>query len=106
MTDSGKKYGLMRTEIAAMQSIFRSFPKLREVVLYGSRAKGNHRPGSDIDLTLKGDRIDYPDLVKIENALDELSLPYTIDLSIYREIKNPDLIDHIYRTGIVFYPEK
>ena len=71
--------------------------------MYGSRAKGNYKPGSDIDLTLKGKELNLKLLNKISLELDDLLLPYTFDLSIYHHIKQPDLIDHIVRVGKVFY---
>ena len=97
------KYGLTDHDIAAIQSVLKRHPKVIKAILYGSRAKGNYRRGSDIDLTLQGELLEYTDLVAIDNALDELLLPYTIDLSIYHQIENPDLINHIERIGKEFY---
>jgi predicted nucleotidyltransferase len=76
--------------------------KVEEAILYGSRAMGNFRPGSDIDLTVKGQGLDLEMLNKISLALDELLLPYTFDISLFHQIKNQDLIDHIKRVGVVF----
>ena len=97
------KYGLSDKHIVAIQSIFKAYPKVSKAILYGSRAKGNYRPASDIDLTLQGEALDYSDLVAIDTALDDLLLPYTMDLSIYQQIENPDLIEHIARVGLPFY---
>jgi predicted nucleotidyltransferase len=80
-----------------------SFEEVEEAVLYGSRAKGNHKSGSDIDLTLKGVKLNLKVLNRISLELDDLYLPYTIDVCIYHQIDNPDLIDHIQRVGKVFY---
>lgn len=74
-----------------------------EVTLYGSRAMGNFKSGSDIDLTFKGEHIDHSTLYKIERALDDLLLPYIFDLSLWSHIDNPELLEHIDRVGIVFY---
>lgn len=98
-----RKYGLSDNHIAAIQRILQAYPKVSKAVLYGSRAKGNYRPASDIDLTLQGEALDYSDLVVIDTALDDLLLPYTMDLSIYQQIENPDLIEHIKRVGLPFY---
>jgi predicted nucleotidyltransferase len=97
------KYGLNKEIIRKITGVFAGHGKIDEVVLYGSRAKGNYSPGSDIDLTLKGDRIGLEQLNKIITELDDLLLPYTFDLSIYSQIENVDLISHITRVGIVFY---
>lgn len=97
------KYGLNEQDIKAIQTVFGQYPAINEVILYGSRAKGNYRKGSDIDLTLLGSGLDLTTLLKIENQLDDLLLPYKIDLSIFHKIENPDLIDHINRVGITFW---
>ena len=95
--------GLSDGAIAAIRTVFKKHPNVTTAILYGSRAKGNYRPTSDIDLTLQGEQLDYAELVAIDNELDDLLLPYTIDLSIYNAIDNPDLIEHIKRVGQVFY---
>ncbi len=95
--------GLSAQTVEAIQQLFMRFPAIEEALLYGSRAKGNYRPGSDIDLTLKGEHLTYQDLLDIELALDDLLLPYKIDLSLHRHLDNPALIEHIDRVGKQFY---
>ncbi len=100
------KYGLTEETISKISGVFAGYENIDEVVLYGSRAKGNYSSGSDIDLTLKGDGLNLDLLNKISTELDDLLLPYTFDLSIYRQIENPGLICHIERLGRVFYRQK
>ena len=100
------KYGLKNDTIKTIQDIFTRYPRIEKVILYGSRAKGTHRNGSDIDLTLIGKDLDLTTLFEIETVLDDLLLPYKIDLSIYHKIENADLLDHIERVGLVFYERK
>jgi predicted nucleotidyltransferase len=95
--------GLSQSDVQSIQEALRRFPKVSEAILYGSRAKGNYRPGSDIDLALKGNELSHHDLLDIELALDELLLPYKIDLSLRHQIDNPQLIEHIDRAGKQFY---
>lgn len=97
------KYGLSEDIIKKIQLTFSAFPELDEAILYGSRAKGNYKPGSDIDITFKGENINLSTLNRISLQLDDLFLPYTFDLSIYKQIDNPDLIDLIKRVGITLY---
>lgn len=97
------KYGLRDSHIEQILLVLRNYPSIDRAILYGSRAKGNYREASDIDLTLVGDTLDLDLLHSIEIALDELLLPYTIDLSIFHKIENTDLIEHIKRVGIVIY---
>ena len=96
------QFGLKNSTIAKIIAVFAKYSQIYKVLLYGSRAKGNYRKGSDIDLTIIGD-LKYADLAKIENEIDDLFLPYTFDISIFRDIDNQDLIEHINRVGIIFY---
>ena len=98
-----KRFGLKETIIEQINSIFLQHFNIEKILLYGSRAKGNYRQGSDIDLTLIGENISYSQLSRIETEIDDLLLPYCFDLSIFDDIDNPDLIDHINRVGLIFY---
>jgi predicted nucleotidyltransferase len=95
--------GLNDNTIQKIRNVFTLFPEVEETILYGSRANGKFKPGSDIDLTLKGFGLNLSVINKISMELDDLLLPYTIDLSIYQQIGNADLIDHIKRVGVLFY---
>lgn len=97
------KYGLKQSKVQDIQKVFSTFSEVEEVVLYGSRAKGNFKNGSDIDLTIKGENLNLKIINKISFCLDDLYLPYTFDLSIFNHISSPELIDHIQRVGKVFY---
>lgn len=95
--------GLSEEDVQSICKALGLCPKVSEAILYGSRAKGSYRPGSDIDLTLIGDELTHHDLLNIELALDDLLLPYKIDLSLHHQIDNPQLLDHIARIGKSFY---
>jgi len=97
------KLGLKDDVVNNINAVFAEFPEVEEAVLYGSRAKGNYKPGSDIDLTLKGEGLDLRKLNAIELKLEDLLLPYTFDLSAFHQIDNPKLVEHINRVGIAFY---
>lgn len=97
------RYGLNELTIQKITDVFTKFPSIEKVVLYGSRAKGNYKNGSDIDLCLFGQNIDLALLTKIDLALDDLLTPYSFDLSIYSHLSNQALISHIDRIGIVFF---
>lgn len=96
-------FGLKKKHIDAICAVFSGYPAIEKVIIYGSRALGNFRNGSDIDLTLIENELSFKELLKIENELDELLLPYKIDLSQKRKIDHPELIDHIDRVGKLFY---
>ncbi len=95
--------GLTQKEINGIRAVFSKYKPIEEVLIYGSRAMGNFKPASDIDLTLKGENIDLSLLAEIEFDLDDLMLPYKFDISIYNSITNPDFLDHINRMGKEFY---
>ena len=101
---SALRFGLKEATIEKLCGVFAKYPQVTKAVLYGSRAKGNYKNGSDIDLTLHGGAdLTLNVLYKILDEIDDLLLPYTIDLSIYRTLSDPDFIDHIQRVGVTFY---
>ena len=103
MSSNTRLYGLSTQDIASIQAVLRNHSKITHAILYGSRAMGNFRANSDIDLTLKGNSLTLTDLTQVCVDLDELLLPYTIDLSLYNGIDNAELIAHIERVGQDFY---
>lgn len=96
-------YGLSEETIAKICDVFSRHAGVEKAVLYGSRAKGNFRPGSDIDLTLYGAHLTTPELGSIAEELDDLLLPYKIDLSLFTRLDHAELQNHIERVGVLFY---
>jgi predicted nucleotidyltransferase len=74
--------------------------KIQKIILFGSRAKGIEKNGSDIDLAIVGDNITFQNICSMATKLDLLDLPYKIDLIDFNTIENQDLKDHIRRVGI------
>ncbi|MFO7877696.1 MAG: nucleotidyltransferase domain-containing protein [Desulfovermiculus sp.] len=89
-----------------LQSVFAKHHEVEEVIIYGSRAMGTHKPGSDIDLAVKGAHVSFPLLQTLSQEIDDLFLPHTVDLSMYDQITHHNLLDHIARVGQVFYQRK
>ena len=99
------RYGLSGETLRELHEIFLKYRNIQEVVIYGSRAKGNYRPGSDIDLALKTDGdFGFTELLKIGNDFEDSDLPYFVDVLIYDAISNSELKAHIDRVGKVLYP--
>lgn len=96
-------YGLKDTTMEQILIVFKRYRQIEQAILYGSRAKGSFKDGSDIDLALKGGQLDLQVINRISNDLDDLFLPYIFDLSIFNQIQNEDLLKHIERVGLVFY---
>lgn len=95
------RFGLSEKTIERICSVLASYSAVQKAYIYGSRAKGNFREGSDIDIAMSGE-IDTKLLGDIAYDLDELMLPYTIDLSVYEKLRNDKLREHIDRVGKVF----
>jgi len=101
------RFGLKEATIQKICDVLARYPQVEKAVLYGSRAKGNYKNGSDIDLTLQGgEDLTLTIMYGIMEEFDNLLIPHTIDLSIYRDIKDEDVIDHIKRVGVLFYEKK
>ncbi|GHV82974.1 hypothetical protein AGMMS50212_03140 [Spirochaetia bacterium] len=100
------QYGLKETDVNKIVSVFSFYPEVETAILYGSRAKGNFQTYSDIDVALIGDKIDLSIKGKIEDDLDDLLLPYKMDIKAIKYISNTDLVDHINRVGKVIYKNK
>jgi predicted nucleotidyltransferase len=102
-TSTPLRFGLPESAISAIQQVLAAYPGVEEAILYGSRALGRHRPASDIDLTLSGPALTSHDLARIEADLDDLLLPWVIDLSCRADLRHPTLLEHIERVGQVLY---
>ncbi len=96
-------FGLKTKDVDAINKIFGQYKTIVDVLIYGFRAMNTFRNGSDIDLTIEENGLTFNDLTKIEIELDDLLLPYKIDLSLKKNITNASLISHIDRVGKTFY---
>jgi predicted nucleotidyltransferase len=96
------RFGLTDSERELICGVLRRHPEVVEAKMFGSRAKGNSQPASDIDLALWGN-IPTSLLATIAGELDELPLPYTFDVQAYEAIRHRPLREHIDRVGQVFY---
>ncbi len=92
-------FGLSPHTLSRLRGVLNKHTGIQRAIVYGSRAKGNFRPGSDIDLTLDAPDLQFSELLRINSELDDLMLPYTIDLSLLKQIDNPSLHSHIERVG-------
>lgn len=97
------KFGLKDVEISALCNVLASVPEVEEAIIYGSRARGKNRISSDIDITLKGSNLTYLQLALLDAKIDDLYLPYFVDLSLFSMLRNTDLIESIEREGKVLY---
>ncbi len=96
--------GLKEDVMEKICAVLARHPQVEKAALYGSRAKGDYKNGSDIDLTLfGGEDLTLQVQYRIMDEIDDLLLPYTIDLSIFDQIDDPDVVEHIRRVGKTLY---
>ncbi|ATE58860.1 nucleotidyltransferase family protein [Thauera sinica] len=98
----GLRHGLPAHAIAEIRQVLARHPGVVRIVLYGLRALGNYRTGSDIDLCLDAPALSLAELLAIGTEIDELLLPWKVDLTLLQKIDNPALLEHIRRVGVSF----
>jgi len=96
-------HGLSNATLEKVRTVLERFPEVERAVLFGSRAKGTHKPGSDIDLALQGAALDWRIVGRIYEALDDLLLPYTFSLIVHDQATDPEVAAHIARVGIPIF---
>ena len=96
-------YGLTDIELQKLTAVFASNKHIEKAILYGSRAKGNFKPFSDVDIALVGDALTRNDLNHTLMEIDDLLLHYMFDISICHTLRNEALIKHIKSVGIEIY---
>jgi predicted nucleotidyltransferase len=100
------RFGLSEATIDLVIGVLQSYPEVEKAILYGSRATGTFKNGSDIDLTLQGQKLTGDTVAKIANDLDDLPIPYTMDISNFATLDNEDLRIQIQKSGLPFYSAK
>lgn len=96
-------FGLSSQTISLLLSAFSKFPAIEKVKIFGSRAMGSYKPGSDIDLAIFAKPFSYNDLLDVELAIEDLELLYKVDLIDYSKIDHKELKEHIDKVGKIFY---
>ena len=96
-------FGLSENTIKDIHTIFASQTNIEKVLIFGSRAKGTFREGSDIDLALVGNNITLSQKLTILNEIEDTGILYKIDLVDYNKQKNTPIGKHIDRLGVCFW---
>mgnify|MGYP001044242920 CR=1 FL=1 len=97
------KYGLSERDISTIQDILMKYPDVKTVYIFGSRAVGKNKYGSDIDLAIMNEGLNNYIVGQIKGDLEESSLPYRVDIVVYPDLDHKNLKDHIDRVGSLFY---
>lgn len=99
------KIGLSKAEVDEILMFSKQFPTVERVVLFGSRAKGTYKPGSDVDLAIFGDAVSYSTINELSYLLNEESvLPYYFDVINVADISSSALLSHIKEYGVELNP--
>ena len=96
-------FGLSEQTIKDIQSVFSAQPNIDKVLIFGSRAKGTYREGSDIDLALIGNGISLNQRLDILNQLEDQGILYKVDILDYQKQKDTPIGEHINRVGVCFW---
>lgn len=97
-----ENFGLNTREWTVLHEIFRQYPEIRTVFIFGSRAHGKWKTGSDIDLAIMN-QVSDETLQQLRSDFEESNLPYFVDILDYTKLKNELLMEHIDREGQLFY---
>lgn len=98
-----RENGLKPQHRRALIEVLAANPRVERVVLFGSRAVGSFTVTSDVDLALFGEALTLDDLARLDEAVEELSVPQRVDLLIFHLIENEKLKEHIQRDGIEWF---
>jgi predicted nucleotidyltransferase len=96
---------LKESDLLAVTETLKNDSRILGAAIFGSRAKGIHKPYSDVDIVLYGD-LNTSDVENILCELDELSLVYKFDVVVYGLVKNSEFREHIECVGIRIYEKE
>ncbi len=96
-------FGFSQNIIDQLISVFKQYPEIQSVLLYGSRAKGNFRPGSDIDLAIIAPDLSFNSFAGLCSKIEDLPLIFKIDCVHLDHLKKEALINNIQTEGKKIY---
>lgn len=100
-------FGLRESDLEYIINAIKNFSEIEKAVIFGSRAKGNYKPGSDIDIAIYGEKINFEIVSKLHSMLeDESPMPYMFDIIDFTHSNHKEIKEHIERVGKVIYEEK
>ena len=107
MIESNKTFGISEKSFKKIIDTLTKFPEIRKAIIFGSRALGNAKAGSDIDIALEGEKITDEIVRKVKVILNEReNIPYFVDVVNLNTIKNDELREHINKFGKDFFVRK
>ena len=98
------KYGLSAEIINQLQTVFQGYADIESVYMFGSRAAGTFRDGSDIDLAVIAPAMTDSTFTALWNEVDALPLVFKVDCIHFEQLENKVLKKKILEQGVQFYP--
>jgi predicted nucleotidyltransferase len=97
-------FGLLDTDIKFICSSLSQFEEIEKTALFGSRAKGNSKRGSDVDIAIWENKINFATISKLHAILEDYSpMPYLFDIVDYTHLSHKDIKEYINKVGIIIY---
>jgi len=97
-------YGLLEKDMDYILKALKQFDEIDRAILYGSRAMGNYKKGSDVDIAIQGEKVTERTIFELVDLLNEVyPLPYFFDIVHFEKLTNQSLIEHIKSHGKVLY---
>jgi uncharacterized protein len=96
------EFGLKPNILASLIRVFATHSPIEKAVLYGSRTTDHYREGSDIDIALWGN-VNFEQLSQITDEVDDLYLPYCVDLCLFDDLNNDAIKEQIQNHGVIIY---
>lgn len=98
------KFGLREQDLRYIIDTIQRFPEIRQAAIFGSRAKGNYKAGSDVDIAIWGETVTFDTVSRLRGQLEEESpMPYFFDIVDYTHLNHDDLRQHIDRVGKIIF---
>lgn len=98
------EFGLRGEDLSYIVDVIQQIEEIDKAVIFGSRAKGNYKPGSDIDIAVFGEKVTFSTLSKLHAALEDSSpMPYFFDIIDYTHTEHKELKEHIERVGKIIF---
>ena len=96
------KFGLTEADISYIKQVIAGFKEIESALIFGSRAMGNFKPGSDIDICIKGKGVTYTTVASLKANLEEMGpMPYQVDVVAYDLIETSEIKKHIDQYGVL-----
>lgn len=103
---SSNDFGLSVRDITTLHTLLRKYESISRVHIFGSRALGTFKKGSDIDLAIMNEGVPERDLTQLMSDFSESSLPYRVDLIDFTKLNHKEFTEHIDRVGVLFYKKE